>query len=275
MSVRRRCERLELQMVLQKKVQNIALGCMTLHVIGFTAEIIQASSTKYYVTEKDQKLFEKRAVLSIITESMVGMITSILLYCGARRKNKYMLVPFMIVMMLLQAFLVITLFLFATLCISGECINGDPLIYFYLALLFILISITCWLLRTTKSLFDELRKDDAVGSPADTHDESGDFETQNHTRQPSSVSLPNIHRSHLDIEANNSNLHVSLPITSGHNSNQESRQSDIREEPPPNYNVAMTMTNSTFERTELPPPPYEDVMKKEQTVFSRGTNDLV
>ena len=92
--------------------------------------------------ERDSKIFEQRAVLSIITESMVGLITSILLYCGARRKNKYMLVPFMLVMVLLQAFLVITLFLFATLCISGECINGDPLIYFYLALLFILISIT-------------------------------------------------------------------------------------------------------------------------------------
>ena len=275
MSVRRRCERLELQKVLQKKVQNIALGCIVLHVIGFTGEIIQASSTKYYMSERDSKIFEQRAVLSIITESMVGLITSILLYCGARRKNKYMLVPFMLVMVLLQAFLVITLFLFATLCISGECINGDPLIYFYLALLFILISITCWLLRTTKSLFDELRKDDAVESPADTHDESGDLEPQNHARQPSNVARPDINRSHLAIEPNNSNLHVSLPITSGHNLNEELRRSDIREEPPPNYNVAMTMTNSTFECTELPPPPYEDVMKKEQTVFFRGANNLV
>ena len=147
MSVRRRCERLELLNALQKKVQNIALGCMALHVIGFTGEIIQALSTGHGSirmingSERDSKIFEQRAVLSIITESMVGLITSILLYCGAKRKNKYMLVPFMLVMVLLQAFLVITLFLFATLCISGECINGDPLIYFYLALLFILISI--------------------------------------------------------------------------------------------------------------------------------------
>lgn len=269
MSVRRRCERLELLKVLQKKVQNIALGCMALHVIGFTGEIIQALSTghgsiRINASERDSKIFEQRAVLSIITESMVGLITSILLYCGARRKNKYMLVPFMLVMVLLQAFLVITLFLFATLCISGECINGDPLIYFYLALLFILISITCWLLRTTKSLFDELRKDDAVGSHADTHDETDDLETQNHARQSSSVAISESNRSHLAIEANYSNLIVSLPITSGHNSNEESRQSDFREEPPPNYNAAMTMTNTSFECTELPPPPYEDVMKKEQ-----------
>ena len=270
MSGRRSCERLNL---LQNRVQKIALGCILLHVIGFSGEVIQVSTSKNNEPQKDQERFERRAILSIISESMVGLLTSILLYCGAKRQNKYMLVPFMLIMVLLQAFLVITIFLFITLCLTGECSSGDPLIYFYLALLFILISITCWLLRTTKSLFDELRKDDDIGSPAEPQDVPNALEPQNMVRQPTWVAIPGANSAQIDLESNDSSLRANLPIPNVNNSNQEVDHSETIDEPPPDYNLATAITNSMFRSIE-PPPLYEDVIKKEQTVLFRGTNDF-
>ena len=66
-------------------------------------------------------------------------------------KNKFLLIPFMLIMVLLQVFLSITLFI-----LGMACLSGDPVIFISMVLITILISVTCWILRTVKLFYDEI-----------------------------------------------------------------------------------------------------------------------
>jgi len=275
MNITRRCERLERLHSLQTKVQNIALGCIGLFVIGASGEIVKLTISQYHNHNDIMEMFKHRSLWSVITETMIGIIISALMFCGARRKNRYMLLPFMIVMVLIQAFLMITFFIFATLCLTGECTSGDPLIYFYLFVLFIMISITCWMFRTTKILFDELRKDDTIEYPES--DSSclihqipdvpqgtlNELEPQNQHLHPRTISMPNSSGTRINDARYNSNLHVNLSISNNENSNMNTISTGAREEPPPDYNIATAMTNAISQSMSQPPPSYEDVIKSE------------
>ena len=279
MSVTRGCERLEPLHSLRTKVEKIALGCMGLYVIGVAGEIVIILTPDYKKQENALEMFQHRALWSIIIETIIGIITSALLFCGARRKERYMLVPFMIVMVIIQAFLMITFFIFATLCLTGECMSEDQIIYFYLVLLFILISFTCWMFRTTKLLFDELRKEDIIGYPeyesshpihqVQISDVSQgilpELEPQNQYLRPRIIPLPNAHGTRINDAGYNSNLHVNLPNLNSDNSNVDTINTGAREEPPPDYNVATAMTNANTLSTNQPPPTYEDVMKNKKS----------
>ena len=280
MNITRRCERLERLHSLQTKVQNIALGCIGLFVIGASGEIVKISTSQYNNHNNIMEMFKHRSLWSVITETLIGIIISALLFCGARRKNRYMLLPFMIVMVLIQAFLMITFFIFATLCFTGECTSGDPLMYFYLFVLFIMISITCWMFRVTKFLFDELRKDDTIEYPESDSSrlihqiqipdipqshQLPELEPQNQHLHPRTISLQNANVTRINDAGYNSNLHVNLPISNYDNSNVDTIHTDAREEPPPDYNVATAMTNAITQSMNQPPPAYEDVIKSEKS----------
>ena len=284
MNVTRRCERLERLHSLQTKVQNIALGCIGLFVTGASGEIVLMSISQYNHHNNILEIFKHRSLWSVIIETMTGILTSALLFRGARRKNRYMLLPFMIVMVLIQAFLMITFFIFSTLCLTGQCegleeLTGDPLIYFYLFVLFMMISITCWMFRVTKFLFNELRKDDIIEYPESNSSHLihqiqipdapqstlPELETQNQHLDPRTISFPNASETRINDTGYNSSLHVNLPISSYDNSNVDAINTGAREEPPPDYNVATAMTNAITQSMNQPPPSYEDVIKSEKS----------
>ena len=82
---------------LQKKVQIIAIICIALHVIGFVGEVIQYLTSGYSGSSRYKELLESRTIISIISELLVGLATSILLYVGAKKKKKYLLIPFLLI----------------------------------------------------------------------------------------------------------------------------------------------------------------------------------
>ena len=252
--------------VLQRKVKNIAIGCIVLHVIGFLGEILQSLESYASI---NSEIFHSTTFLCMLIETAIGLMASILLYYGARRRNKYLLIPFMIIMIGLQFFLVITLFFFGMLCLQG-----DPIIYFAMAMLVVLITFVCWMLRTTKALYDEIRKNEnlvAVSEtlfPNPTHDHgynqvSQPFQSFNHSNP---VGLPGSNSGEVDLEANGTNLQVNLPVPSLNNLNE-----DARTEPPPPYNETSANPTTNNDGQELPPS-YDQAMemKKERVYINEA-----
>ena len=255
---------------LQRKVKNIAIGSIVLHVIGFLGEILQSLEA---FASRYSEIFHSTTFLSMLIETAIGLMASSLLYYGARKRNKYLLIPFMIIMVGLQFFLVITLFFFGMLCLQG-----DPIIYFAMAMLVVLITFVCWMLRTTKALYDEIRKNENLVSvsetlfPNPTHDHgynqvSQPFQSFNHSNP---VGLPESNGSiringAVDLEANGTNLQVNLPVPSLNNLNE-----DARTEPPPPYNETANPTTNN-DGQELPPS-YDQAMemKKERVYINEA-----
>ena len=133
--------------------------------------------------------------------------------------------------------------------------------------------------RTTKLLFDELRKQDIIGYPESESSHPihqvqisdvsqcilPELESQDQYLRPRIISLPNAQGTRINDAGYNSNLHVNLPNLNSDNSNMDAINTGAREEPPPDYNVATAMTNANTLSTNQPPPTYEDVMKNEKS----------
>ena len=231
---------------LQRKVKNIALGSIGLHVIGFLGEILQ--SLESFATRYPE-IFENPTFLSMLIESAIGLIASILLYEGAKTRNKYMLIPFMIIIVVLQFFMVITLFFFGMLCLSG-----DPIIYFAIAMMVVLITFAGWMLRTTKTLYDDIRKNGTLVSDQSTSVNQTSSTLTHEHHAYNQVFQPTVVASNcgeVDLEGN---LQVNIP--SFENVNEDNP--DASTEQPPAYNETSTAANNDAQEF---PPSYDEAMK--------------
>ena len=249
---------------LQKKVQNIAVGMIVIHVLGVVGEIMQYSTSKYNHKPNYAEFLGGRTAISIIMESLIGIIACVMLFFGAKKKNRYLLIPFMLIMVVLQVFLVITLFILGMLCL-----HGDPVIYVAMGLIMILISLTCWMLRTTKALYDELRINTGLG-PNTTSRQCTTYPIQPYTQESHShaVALPTSNCDSVDLEANGDGHYQYLTIPPLNNSNQVVENPTAQFEPPPAYDETPTASNP-LGVTELPPS-YDEAMtmKKKQVNIS-------
>ena len=249
---------------LQTKVKNIALGCITLHVIGLAAEIIQLLLTSNRHVIKNPML-QPRTIISITMESLLGLLTCILLYVGAKKKNKFLLIPFMLVMVLLQVLLVITLFIFGMLCL-----NGDPIIFGGMAFIIALLLITGWMLKTTRAFYNDIRDTEGYGPrsrqvPDTSHPD-------NHFVNTVVLPYTEEHAVLSDIEANCRQVVESRRM---HQVEQTDRQVRILNrinlpaeapsgpsEPPPAYNETTTILDDGVysDTSGYLPPSYDEAM---------------
>ena len=169
---------------LQRKVQSIAIGCIGIHIMGFFGEIVQIMSSQYQSEYGD--VFQRRTIISMMMESLLGLISCGLLLIGAKKKNKFLLIPFMLIMVLLQVFLSITLFI-----LGMACLSGDPVIFISMVLITILILITCWILRTVKLFYDEIRKEETGTQTRTVNRSDRQSENENYPQAYTEVSQPN------------------------------------------------------------------------------------
>ena len=172
---------------LQRKVQSIAIGCIGIHIMGFFGEIVQIMSSQKYTTEEYGEVFHRRTIISMMMESLLGLISCGLLLIGAKKKNKFLLIPFMLIMVLLQVFLSITLFI-----LGMACLSGDPVIFMSMVLITILISMTCWILRTVKLFYDEIRKEERETTTRTINRSDRQSENENIPQAYTEVSQPNV-----------------------------------------------------------------------------------
>ena len=162
---------------LQRKVRNIALWCIGLHVIKFAGGITHYVISKYIGYRKTfLEEFPRVNVKMVIIESLVGIAACVLLFIGAKRKIKCLLFPFMLVLLIYQLLFVIAIVVLGRLCFNKDdetphflceylscpckamvqwmCLNG---IYFELALIIALLFLTRWMLKIITSLYSEIR----------------------------------------------------------------------------------------------------------------------
>ena len=264
---------------LQRKVKKIAIGSTCLHLFGFGSQILEQS-----VRHNNSEISEYPTVLSMLIESTIGVIASILLYFGAKTRNKWLLIPFMINMVLLQCFLVITLF-----CIGMIILSGHPIALYtmVIVIMVILINFVCWMLRNTKMLYDDIRKNGTLVAVSDLQPTSVNpedtFEHHNHV-----ISMINTtrarrgedehHHNHVlsmaeirsrggeDIETNGTNLQVNLPGPSLDNLNQDVDNPDARTELPPAYNETSANSSTNNDGPEFPPSYDEAMAMKKESI---------
>ena len=246
--------------VLQRQVQNIALGCTCLHLIGLVGEVIQLSTSRNYLRGTQHghysfhDTFTRKTIISVIMESFLGLITCILLYVGARKKNKWLLVPFMIVMVLMQGCLVITLFMFGMLCLTGE-----PIIFLGMALIMFLLSLTAWMLKTTRDFYFDIGKCERR-SPCSDNPEVQPYTEVNYPHQTVATSNTSDAEGNFgEQQVQPHDLQVAMPAPMAARNGPN--------EPPPAYTETSSPPNTALEL----PPSYDEAVAMEKRNIAIAT----
>jgi len=243
---------------LQKKVQNIAVGMIVIHVLGVVGEIMQYSQSKYNQKPNYAEFLGGRTAISIIMESLIGIVACVMLFFGAKKKNRYLLIPFMLIMVVLQVFLVVSMFILGMLCL-----HGDPVVYVAMGFIMILISLTCWMLRTTKALYDEIRTNAGL-VPATTSRQCTTDNVQSCTQIAHQDSLAALNYDSVDLEAYVDGHYLHIPAFNPSSQAIENPAAQFDTSAPPAYDETPAVSNSVAV-SELPPT-YDEamIMKKKQ-----------
>ena len=239
----------------QTKVKNIALGCISLQVIG----MMSAGMYSYY--SKSNRQYAPRyhyqdyiRMISITMESL-GLLTCILLYVGAKKKNKCLLIPFMVVMVLLQGLLFFGLLNLGIVYINGglHIIGGIFNFFMNMIVMIGLFSITGWMLKTTRAFYNEIRDTEGPRSPP-PNNYFVNTVFRPYTEEQQTLSHPTAPSNNLsDIEANNVMLEVEQTDRQVRRLNRINLPAEAPSgptEPPPPYNETSTLPN---DGVELPP----------------------
>jgi len=232
---------------LQNSVQNIAFNCILLHSIVVIGEVIIFSDSTFYEL---RKMFQSKVVISIFIEPMLGLLSCILLYVGAKRKNKYLLLPFMLMMTIFQAFLVVALII----CAIGFIFMGPGVILVMVIPFFILL-LTLWMSKTTLAFYNKICEDYANNRIRHI----ANIATESNMEGVRARRVAGVVVNTNDIE---SNLCVQVPIDTNlhwHFCPPPRRPSS--EEPPPTYTACATTENG---EAELPPSYDEALALKKQ-----------
>ena len=137
---------------LQTKVEIIAISATVLSVVSLFGEIMQYSNSSWSLHLQIDNKVDQQTIIGITMESALGLMTCVLLFIGAKTRNKYLLIPFMFMIALLLVFLVISLILLGTFSLISHDLNLFVGAVFVLLLASLMMSI----LQTIKAYYNEL-----------------------------------------------------------------------------------------------------------------------
>jgi len=231
--------------VLQRKVKKIAVAWFTIHLIGFVGEIL-SKTQKYGISESGQYWYESKSIVYMAIETSIGLISSICLFVGATKRNKYLLIPFMLVGAVTFVFLIGVSVMFILLLWS----SGNPSAFIAIAFLLVLIFTQLWMLKTTQQYYKELNKkqgrDGVENLPCATDS-----------------ALPATAPPRNDVlgqaPMNPGSGPTSFRFPSALNPNESFNSQPIPPELPPAYSDTVVVSRDSTNRGELPPS-YDDAI---------------
>ena len=145
---------------LQKNVKNIAKVLISLLILLFGAFTIQITFNSDMPMVDNIRFFFQKPVLVGATIWLITLSICILLHIGASKKKRIFLVPFMILVGILQALYVVSIVLVMGLLLASlfmRKFRGEVFwIWFSLIDIIAMTFVLFQMQRTTKNLFDEL-----------------------------------------------------------------------------------------------------------------------
>jgi len=232
---------------LQRKVKKIAVAWFTIHVIGFVGEIL-FKIQKYGSSDGGLQWYEHKIILYMAIETMIGLVSSVCLFFGAHKSIRYLLLPFMLVSVVAILFLLCTIVM---ICVS-IWFYGLPTSFFAVVLLFILLTVQTWMLKTTLKYYNELFK-------KEEREQRNVDQTCNPGASQPRVTVPSQHQEGGYAAMNQAGGQTSLGIPSATNENENLGATTIQPELPPAYSDTVIVSMDDRGKGELPPS-YDDAM---------------
>jgi len=236
------------QTVLERKVKKIAVAWCTIHIIGFIGEIL-FNTQKYGISQDGHNWYESKTIFYIAIETMVGLISSVCLFIGATKRQKYLLIPFMLSSIVALLFFLGIFIMYIVNYISIKH-SGLMMHLFAMALLLILICTQAWMLNITQKYYTELSK---------KHNRDVVEDLPCATANPFPATAP----SQSDVlgyaPMNHAIGQTSQRTPSTFNENENSSIQPMRPELPPAYSDTVVVSRDSNDKAELPPS-YDDAM---------------
>ena len=231
--------------VLQRKVKKIAVAWFTIHLIGFVGEIL-SKTQKCGISESGQYWYESKSIVYMAIETSIGLISSICLFVGATKRNKYLLIPFMLVGAVTFVFLIGVSVMFVILLWS----SGNPSAFIAIAFLLVLIFTQIWMIKTTQQYYKELNKkqgrDGVENLPCATD-------------RPLPATAPPRNDVLGHAPMNPAGGQTSFRFPSALNGDESFNSQPIRPELPPAYSDTVVVSRDPTSIGELPPS-YDDAI---------------
>ena len=230
--------------VLQRKVKKIAAVLITLQLIsGSVAQRYYTQEYKRSESRHDRN--ESTPIVYMAIELSIGLISSICLFSGSTKRNKYLLIPFMLVSSVRFLFLIGVLLE----CIFALWSTGNPSAFIALAFLLLLIFIQIWMIKTTFQYYKELNTKQnqwiqSVPSPV----------------EPKDSHLQAIAPTRNDVlghaPLNQASGQTSSRFPSALNENENFNSQPVRPEHPPTFSDTVVVSKDSTIRGD-PPPSYD------------------
>jgi len=231
--------------VLQRKVKKIAVAWFTIHLIGFVGEI-SSKIPKYGISESGQYWYESKSIVYMAIETSIGLISSICLFVGATKRNKYLLIPFMLVGAVSFVFLIAVSVYFVILLWS----SGNPSAFIAIAFLLVLTFTQIWMIKTTQQYYKELNKkqgrDGVENLPCATD-------------RPLPATAPPRNDVLGQAPMNPASGQTSFRFPTAFNENESFNSQPIPPELPPTYSDTVVVSRDSTTRGDLPPS-YDDAI---------------
>merc|ERR1712165_673834 len=204
------------------------------------------NTQKYGISQDGHSWYESKNFFYIAIETMVGLISSVCLFIGTTKRQKYLLIPFMLSSIVALLFFI---GVFVMYIINYISIKHSSLMMglFAMALLFTLICIQAWMLNITQKYYKELSK---------KHNRDVVEDLPCATANPFPATAP----SQSDVlgyaPTNQAIQQTSQRIPSAFNENESLNIQPMRPELPPAYSDTVVVSR---DKAELPPS-YDDAM---------------
>merc|ERR1712165_362934 len=208
------------------------------------------NTQKYGISQDGHNWYESKTIFYIAIETMVGLISSICLFIGATKRQKYLLIPFMLSSIVALLFFLGVFIMYITNI--HHSIHGSGLMVplFAMALLLILICIQAWMLNITQKYYKVLNK---------KHNRDIVEDLPGATANPFPATAP----SQSDLlgyaPMNQAIGQTSQRIPSAFNENESLSIQPIQPELPPAYTDTVVVSTDSKNKAELPPS-YDDAM---------------
>ena len=230
---------------LQSKVKKIAVAWFTIHLIGFSGEIL-SKTQKYGISESGQYWYESKTIVYMAIETAIGLISSICLFVGATKRNKYLLIPFMLVGTVTLVFLIGVSVIFGMLLWS----EGNPSAFIAIAFLLVLIFTQIWMIKTTQQYYKELNKKQG-------RDGVENLQCATDSPLPATAPPRNDVLGYSPMNPASGETSFRFPHTL--NVNERLSSQPIPPELPPAYSDTVVVSRDSTSRGELPPS-YDDAI---------------
>ena len=231
--------------VLQRKVKKIAVAWFTIHLIGFVGEIL-SKTQKYGISESGQYWYESKTIVYMAIETSIGLISSICLFVGATKRNKYLLIPFMLVGAVTFVFLIGVSVMFIYYLWS----YGNPSAFIAIAFLLFLIFTQIWMIKTTQQYYKELNRNQGRDAVENLH-------CATDSQQPATAPPRNDVIGHAPMNPASGQTSFRFPSTL--NDNESFSSQPIPPDIPPAYSDTVVVSRDSTSIGELPPS-YDDAI---------------